>query len=203
MIGFGMTESQDFIDYRKQPRAQKRDLHVSAVGLDSLADGTPVITPRTLVVDEPCGCIGDSGGPLLAQASGALLGVYSLLEGNGCALPDARHHMTHVPPFQALIEEAFAAVGSTPVPEPEPSQLVAGAGGASATPTPAGGSPDVDPGAGGTGDMLTPAPQANPRDDGKGCSLAAAQSLGGDGLAELGIALLVLAARTRRRRAAA
>jgi hypothetical protein len=202
MIGYGMTESQDSIDYRKQPRAQKRDLDVSAVGLDSIADGTPVVTPRTIVVDEPCGCIGDSGGPLLAQATGALLGVYSVLEGNGCASPDASHRMTHVPPFQALIEEAFAAVGSTPVPETEAPGASGGAGGATATPAPAGGSPDIDPSAGGTGDTGTPPGDAKPHDESSGCSVGAARSLD-DARATLGIALLMLAMLRCRRRATA
>lgn len=202
MIGYGMTEGQDAIDYRKQPRAQKRDLRVSAVGLDSLADGTPVVTPRTLVVDEPCGCIGDSGGPLVAQATGALLGVYSLLEGNGCALPDASHHMTHVPPFQALIEEAFAAVGSTPVPEPPPTQPGDGAGGATATPTPTGGSADIDPSAGDAGDAGTPPAEPKPQDKSSGCSIEATRSID-EAHATLCIALLLLATRLRRRGAAA
>jgi hypothetical protein len=110
--------------------------------------------------------------------------------------------MTHVPPFQALIEEAFAAVGSTPVPETEAPGPSDGAGGATATPTPAGGSPDIDPSAGGTGDTGTHPGDAKPHDESSGCSVGAARSID-DARATLGIALLMLAMLQGRRRAAA
>jgi hypothetical protein len=66
---------------------------------------------------------------LLAESTGALLGVYSLLEGTGCDDPNARHHFTHVPAFRQLIDEAFAAAGQEPLPEPAIEPGAAGASG--------------------------------------------------------------------------
>jgi hypothetical protein len=120
LVGFGLDETQTGIDYRTQPRRQKRDLQISAVGPDSLADGVTTVPPRALILRGPSGCIGDSGGPLLSQDTGAVLGVYSLQDGDSCSAPKVRHVMVHVPPFTTLIDEAFNAAGGTPVPEPEP-----------------------------------------------------------------------------------
>src|SRR6185369_1972707 len=125
------------IDYTTQPRKQKRDLEIAAVGPDSIADGVTTVPPRELILDGPSGCIGDSGGPLLAEKTGALLGVYSLQDGESCSAPEVRHQMVHVPAFQTLIDEAFTAAGCQPEPEP------AGAAGAAGTDTPLAGASGV------------------------------------------------------------
>jgi hypothetical protein len=128
LVGNGLTHDGQSIDYQTQKRAKKADLEILQVGPDSLADGVTTVAPRSIVLEGPSGCVGDSGGPLLAQSTGALLGVYSLLEGESCEASDVRHHLVHVPPFMELIDEAFAAVGDQPRPEP-PSRNDAGAGG--------------------------------------------------------------------------
>jgi hypothetical protein len=135
LVGYGLDGSQQVIDYRSQGRQQKRDLQIAAIGPDSIADGVTTVPPRALILEGPSGCIGDSGGPLLSEATGALLGVYSLQQGENCTASGVRHQMVHVPPFATLITEAFSAAGCEPVletgptPEPQPDAgSVAGAG---------------------------------------------------------------------------
>jgi hypothetical protein len=132
LVGFGLTEHEQVIDYKTQPRLQKRDLEVVAVGPDSIDDGVTTVPPRVLFLQGPSGCIGDSGGPLLAESSGAVIGVYSLQFGGSCLASAVRSYLVHVPPFQPLIDEAFAASGGEPVLEPEPTAEMgeAGSGGA-------------------------------------------------------------------------
>src|SRR5882724_3200861 len=97
LVGYGMNATQTGIEYTTQPRRQRRDLEIEAVGPDSIADGVTSVPPRALILQGPSGCIGDSGGPLLAEATGAVLGVYSLQDGESCSAPDIRHQMVHVP----------------------------------------------------------------------------------------------------------
>jgi trypsin len=131
LVGYGTSASSGYIDYKTQLRQQKRGLEVTAVGPDSIDDGVIDTPPRVLNVDGPSGCVGDSGGPLLAEASGAVLGVYSLQGGGGCSSQSVHSHLVHVPPYQGLIDKAFAAAGCEPVPELTPA--AGGAGGASDT----------------------------------------------------------------------
>lgn len=121
MVGFGLEAGQLGIDYQQQPRLRKTGLVVTGVGPDSLEEGVTTVAPRSLIVDGPCGCIGDSGGPLMAETSGAVLGVYSLQQGQSCTADDVRQHLVHVPPFERLILDAFTAAGAEPVPEPNAS----------------------------------------------------------------------------------
>jgi hypothetical protein len=123
LVGYGLTSEQTHLDYRTQARAHKSGLLLAAIGPDALADGVTTVAPRALLLEGPSGCVGDSGGPLLSDRTGALLGVYSLLEGSNCVDESVRHHLVHVPPFQALIDEAFAAAGAEPLLEPPPRAL--------------------------------------------------------------------------------
>jgi len=153
LVGYGTSENAQLINYKTQARQQKRGLEVAGVGPDSIDDGVTTVPPRTLVVDGPSGCIGDSGGPLLAESSGAVLGIYSLQRGSLCAAPHVRSQLVHVPPFQALIDQAFAAAGCEPVPEPKPEAGEAGgAGGAGGATNDAGASESSTPG-GATGGL--------------------------------------------------
>jgi hypothetical protein len=126
MVGYGLDETQNEtepFDVTTQGRTRKTDLVVAEVGPDSLDDGVTTAPPRSVVVEEPSGCVGDSGGPLLAKRTNAVLGVYSLLNAESCVASDARHLFTHVPPFRALTDEAFLAAGAEPVVEPVPREL--------------------------------------------------------------------------------
>jgi len=207
LVGYGLDASQAGIDYATQPRLQRRDLDIAALGPDSLEDGVTTVPPRALILKGPSGCIGDSGGPLLAQATGAVLGVYSLQEGESCSAPNLRHQMVHVPPFVTLIDEAFSAAGCVPTPEPEPE----GTSGAAGANVGAAGATDAEPvsGSGGAagatgegGDTSTAAP-SKPTSS-SSCSitsLAPPSLLAFRAVATLAGALALR--RARRRRAAA
>ena len=126
LVGYGLDETQDEtepFDVSNQARTRKTDLAVAEVGPDSVDDGVTTAQPRSVVLEGPSGCVGDSGGPLLAKRSNAVLGVYSLLGASSCLAPDARHLFVHVPPFRALIDEAFSAAGAEPIAEPVPKTL--------------------------------------------------------------------------------
>lgn len=166
LVGYGMDADERGIDYRTQQREQKRHLEILGVGPDSVEDGVTTVPPRTLLLEGPSGCIGDSGGPLLAESTGAILGVYSLQVGTDCAAPRVAHQVVHVPPFELLVRDAFEAAGTTPrLEEPEPGQAGQGAGG---EPNEPGSSSSGQPAAGGD------AP-ANPSSS---CVLARAPNIG-------------------------
>ncbi|RYZ09140.1 MAG: trypsin-like serine protease [Myxococcales bacterium] len=145
LVGFGMDESEMGIDYVTQPRRQRRDLRIAAVGPSSVSEGVTTAPPRSLLLRGPSGCIGDSGGPLLSQASGAVLAVYSLQAGESCSAANVGQQLVQVQPFTALISEAFQAAGAEPLPEPEPSASGGDGGQPPASPEPreagAGGAP--------------------------------------------------------------
>lgn len=205
LVGYGTASSDEYIDYRTQLREQKRGLEIAAVGPDSIDDGVIDTPPRVLDVEGPSGCIGDSGGPLLAEATGALLGVYSLLGGGGCSAPAVHSHLVHVPPYQALIDEAFAAAGCEPVREPMPAAGGADEGGAdeggASGATSGGGAGNEAPGSsagngGAAGEAAQDPDVTTHRSPSSGCGVAPA--LGGPAVAPI-LALLVFGALGRRR----
>lgn len=165
IVGFGLDAGQLGIDYATQPRLRRGGLAIAGVGPDSLEDGVTTVAPRMLVLDGPSGCIGDSGGPFLAETSGAVLGVYSLQQGESCTAANVRQHLVHLPPFELLINDAFAAAGAEPLPEPEPTGPgnEAGAGGNNAGPAAGQGHAG---GAGGEGTEEAPADEL----DDSGCT---------------------------------
>jgi hypothetical protein len=201
LVGYGLDGEQQSIDVQSAVRRQKSPLTLAAVGPDSIADGVDDVPPRTLILRGVSGCVGDSGGPLLAASSGALLGVYSLQRAESCIDPNALHQLVHVEPFHSLIDEAFAAAGVQPVPEPvdepdagserdadsppDPSAGASGAAGAATT--------DVPDGAAGAETQEAPRHAAAPSSS---CGFAPPRS-SKDGIA----LLLALAAPVARRRA--
>jgi Trypsin len=200
LVGYGTGANDEYINYKTQPRQQKRGLEVAAVGPDSLDDGVTDTPPRVLNIEGPSGCVGDSGGPLLAESSGAVLGVYSLQGGGGCSAQAVHSHLVHVPPYQGLIDEAFAAAGCDPVPELTPA--AGGAGEAGGAPEGAAGSESVEPsstgGVGGAAEGASAEPELTPQaSKSSGCSIAAGQGL--DTEASCLVALLALGTVGRRR----
>jgi hypothetical protein len=126
LVGYGLDETQDEtepFDVSVQARTRKTDLSIAEVGPDSIDDGVITAPPRSIVLEGPSGCVGDSGGPLIARRTNAVLGIYSLLGAPSCLTPDARHLFAHVPAFRALIDEAFSAAGAEPIAEPVPKAL--------------------------------------------------------------------------------
>jgi hypothetical protein len=157
LVGYGLVDELRELEYLTQPRQHKSGLKIAGVGPNSIEEGVTTVPPRALILKGPSGCVGDSGGPLLASQTGALLGVYSLQDGESCQAPDVRHQLVHVPPFRALIDEAFQAAGATPIPELDPSN---GAGGESGA-----------PGSGATGGS-EPEPGGDDDDERSGCHFA-------------------------------
>jgi hypothetical protein len=116
LVGYGIDETlPDIVDFRTEPRRRKAGLSLSGVGPDSLEQGVTTVPPRTLVLEGPSACVADSGGPLLDSGTQAIIGVYSLMDGDSCLDNAVRHEFVHLFPFSNLIEEAFAAAGATPV----------------------------------------------------------------------------------------
>jgi MYXO-CTERM domain-containing protein len=161
LVGYGLDETMDPRDpfeLRLQERTRRSGLTIAAVGPETV-DEVTTTPPRMIVLDGPSGCLGDSGGPLIDSETHALLGIYSLLDGETCLGPNLRHLFGHLPSFRALIDQAFAAADAEPVLERVPS--VGGAGGESGSAGEAGaagaaagdsgsaGAPDVSAGAGG------------------------------------------------------
>jgi hypothetical protein len=209
LVGYGTSRNDGYIDYRTQPRQQKRDLEIAAVGPDLIDDGVTDTPPRVLEVEGPSGCVGDSGGPLLAEATGAVLGVYSLQRGGSCAAPAVHSQLVHLPPYQGLIDEAFAAAGCEPVPELTPAAGGAGGasdvGGASGANDGAVGGESAAPssavgGVGGGDGGSSAEPLTSQAAESSGCSVAPAR--GHDTAASL-VALLALSTVGRRRHRAA
>ncbi|HVR21142.1 MAG TPA: trypsin-like serine protease, partial [Polyangiaceae bacterium] len=117
LTGYGLDESMDFeTPFAELRRNTRDDLTISEVG-PLLAEDVTTVPPRTLVLTEPAGCVGDSGAPLYATESGAVVGVYSLLAGDSCVSASGRSHFAHVPAYLALIDDAFRAAGATLRPE--------------------------------------------------------------------------------------
>lgn len=205
LVGYGLTgDGIETIVVSSQPRLRKAGLSIAGVGPDSLADGVTTVPPRALLLEGPSGCIGDSGGPLLAQSSNALLGVYSLLDGVGCTDPRVRHQLVHVPPFQALTEQAFAAAGADPVPEPQPTELTDAAVDRDAD-ADADVSADADASAaadaGADADADAAIPKAGGASPGGGCAMAPPRSGGPHWPLWLGLLLVVVGSRRRAARA--
>jgi hypothetical protein len=202
LVGYGLTENEQVIDYITQPRLQKRGLEVTGIGLDSIDDGVTTVPPRVLFMDGPSGCTGDSGGPLLAESSGAVIGVYSLLRGGSCLATAGRSSLVHVPPFQSLIDEAFAASGAEPVLEPLPAAGGAGTGGAGAADN-AGGDVGGDAvtltgGVGGAAGEAASAPEESPpAPKSSGCTVVVAQQGDVDAAWLVAVAALGVVARRR------
>jgi Trypsin len=207
LVGFGLESDTGDIDFHTQARRHKVGLAIAAVGPDSIADGVTTVPPRTLLLKGPSGCLGDSGGPLLDDVSGALLGVYSLQSGEGCRSFQVLHFLVHVPPFELLIGQAFAAAGAEPLLEAkggaggeasggEPSVLSGGAGGGGGEPSVLG---DAGSGAAAGGAQQDPPIATHGTRHGSGgCALARATQR--PSAPELLLALGVLAAAVQRSR---
>ncbi|HEX6276872.1 MAG TPA: S1 family peptidase [Polyangiaceae bacterium] len=211
VVGYGAERSAGPpIDFETQRRRRRTDLTIAGVGPDASADFSDgAVPPRMVVVDGPSACLGDSGGPLLAKATNALVAVHSLIEGD-CSDPGTRSFYTHLPPLFVWAERAFDAASASPVLEPDPNAepcaetACAGAGGEQAGGA-AGSSGEGTSGAssrGGAGGAIEPPEPETPRErtatreKNSGCASAPARS---GSLANATALLLVVLARRARR----
>ncbi len=116
LIGYGVDESGN-PDWHTRPRRKTLHHRIDDLGPDSIDEGVTTVKPRTIVLNGPSACPGDSGGPAFSEITGGLVGVDSLGRGSLCTSPTIVHYYTHVPPFRVLIDEAFAAAKARPRPE--------------------------------------------------------------------------------------
>jgi hypothetical protein len=184
LVGYGFDDAMaggDFLDVESQLRTHNANLTIDDVGPLSKSDVT-VTPPRTVVIEGPSGCVGDSGGPLLANDTHALLAVDSLSVDGSCTDEHVRNLFTHVPDFQPLIDDAFAAAGYEPTSETpdEPGTMSeAGRGGAPDS-LEAGGAPSAGTGTNSAGETATGGSAEQPP-DGAGGSSATGGVLTGEG----------------------
>lgn len=116
VIGYGQDENQQVT-----VRHRRSGLRAQAVGAWGSYPKDGIAGPRTLVTGEGP-CEGDSGGPTFSEATGALVGAYSLSSASGCIGGTVQNVFTQVAPFQDLIREAMEFAGAELLPEvmPEP-----------------------------------------------------------------------------------
>ena len=118
--GYGLgEEASKRLELRVRPDAQ-----IAAIGPDSpptLPQAAPVRS--VLVGPDAVGCNGDSGGPILSNATGALIAVVSIgtesVTGGSCT-PNNMPSTTgpRLSQYADLALAAFAAAGATPIFEP-------------------------------------------------------------------------------------
>ncbi|MBX3208696.1 MAG: trypsin-like serine protease [Labilithrix sp.] len=131
-VGWGVSLGE----VEPSTRQQRGGVTVKRVGPD---DAIPVLTKSEFLFDESI-CLGDSGGPVFAAGTNAIVGVVSR-GGNGLdpnkggpssTCVDADNVATKLSPFKELVMDAFARAGAEPKLEPKPDETCAvGAVGAS------------------------------------------------------------------------
>lgn len=107
VVGYGINES------RMNVRYERSDVEVLHVGSSAYFPAEGNALPRTFVVG-PSACHGDSGGPALSEADGAVLGVSSLSRGD-CDSREVRNFFTQLAPYEDLARQAFDAAGHKPL----------------------------------------------------------------------------------------
>jgi secreted trypsin-like serine protease len=114
-VGWGVT--LDTVE--PDARQQRAGVTVTRVGPD---DNQPVVSANEIAFDESI-CLGDSGGPVLAESTGAVVGVVSR-GGNGSEEPEpkagcigATNLATKVAPFKDLLLRGYERAGAQPRPE--------------------------------------------------------------------------------------
>jgi hypothetical protein len=112
-VGWGVTDTTP----EPKTRQQRSGVVIARVGPDGAS--SPVLTPNEFLYGESI-CVGDSGGPVFAEESGAVVGVVSR-GGNGSQDPspaasctDAVNISTKTSSFKSLIMSAYEKVGAQP-----------------------------------------------------------------------------------------
>ncbi len=111
LVGYG-REAQAPIDWTLRRRTRLDAQPAVDVGPASSDEPLTDARPRTLIINSPSACFGDSGGPALDPETGALVGVFSQLEGQDCLSGENRAHYTHVPEYVSLVEEVEEFIGA-------------------------------------------------------------------------------------------
>lgn len=127
IVGYGSTESPTSMG-----RYVRSGLQIIDRGLDAGGSSSNLAAPRTVVTGQG-GCHGDSGGPIFSEATGALVGVYSLVSGASCTAIGVRNVYTRLEPFASLVQSAFDFAAQTPILEPVTGGEDAGVAGGSSS----------------------------------------------------------------------
>jgi hypothetical protein len=109
IVGFGKAET----DTSQLIRRRRTGLEVLTVGANRFDENGGQAVRGTFVVGQGP-CAGDSGGPAISEKTGAILGVYSILGAQACDEKNARNVFVQLAEYDALMQEAFDAVGATP-----------------------------------------------------------------------------------------
>ena len=110
-VGYGQNDQSAPIG----TRFRKDGVAVLAVGSTVSATGTPLGENEFEMGESMCN--GDSGGPALDEATGAIVGIVS----RGGACTDASGHIyTSLAGFATVFQQAFAMAGGAPIMENEP-----------------------------------------------------------------------------------
>lgn len=111
-VGWGVTSDVD----EPTARQQRSGVVVTRVGPDR---DDPILTPNEFAFDESI-CLGDSGGPIFSESTGAVVGVVSR-GGNGRSSTDlastctkATNLGTKIAPFKDVVTRAFERAGAAP-----------------------------------------------------------------------------------------
>ena len=121
-VGWGVS----FAEVEPSERQQRSGVTVKRVGP---SDQIPVLTKSEFLFDESI-CLGDSGGPVFAEDSNAIVGVVSR-GGNGLdpgkggpssTCEGADNVATKVSPFKELLMDAFERAGAEPTLERRPEE---------------------------------------------------------------------------------
>ncbi|MBX3233985.1 MAG: trypsin-like serine protease [Labilithrix sp.] len=116
-VGYGITDKE----FEPPVRQQRRDVTVKKVGP---FDSFPILARNEFSFSESI-CEGDSGGPILAGSTGAVIGVVSRGTNGedpvspGATCPLADNIGTKLAPFREMLDQGFAAAGAQPQLEPE------------------------------------------------------------------------------------
>lgn len=126
VLGYGMGDHPNNFERREIPAVRVIDVAKS----DSLDDANATTPRRTFAIAGGTACFGDSGGPALSMASGALVGVYSRITGD-CFAAESRNTFMQAGSFTELFSRAFELAGEAPIlePGPDPEPGAAGAAG--------------------------------------------------------------------------
>jgi hypothetical protein len=204
IVGYGASENTS-----TEGRLARDGLHVIDRGQDAGGSTASTAAPRTVVVGQG-GCHGDSGGPLLSQDTGAVIGVYSLVAGASCTSVGVRNVYTRLEPFADLVQSAFDFAAQTPILEPGGTGG-GGGGGEAGSDSASGGGDAVGAGApsvAGSPSAGSPSAGAGPRLGGSGssqdgscaCRAAASRPRGPLALAALLLGGVLIGRRRRRAR---
>jgi Trypsin len=115
VIGFGHTGAASAI----RLRYRREGVEVLRVGPNRFnAQGGQAVRGTFVVSQGPCQ--GDSGGPAIAESTGAIAGIYSIMASDDCSSPSAIGVYVQVAEYYELVLQTFDEIGVEPWLEGDP-----------------------------------------------------------------------------------